>query len=165
MDLLSEADLWSMGDLERSLWTARLFPVLLPSGPTTLDAIVWFLESLTVKTPLHHKLTQWLSAWRVSLKEILGRVDSRLACMTLREAFVKSTRATIAAGLEDCVPHSLLPTMHAALDYGGMNEMLETLDDGMSCLIYCNQDSAFSYFDSEIFVHFERLHDVCVSIS
>uniref|UniRef100_UPI0035901CB6 L-fucose kinase isoform X2 n=1 Tax=Myxine glutinosa TaxID=7769 RepID=UPI0035901CB6 len=126
---IREADLWSMGDVERSLWTARLFPVLLPSGPATLDAIVWFLESLTAEKPQHHKLAQWQSAWRLPLKEILGRVNSRLACMALREVFVKSTRATIAAGLEDCVPHSLLPTLRAALSYGGMNEMLETLDD------------------------------------
>ncbi|XP_013387060.1 L-fucose kinase-like isoform X2 [Lingula anatina] len=125
---VTKHDLWpaEKSDNEKSLFNAKLFPVLHIRQPINLKDITW-LMGMDKKDNL---LDKWRASWRLSLEEILKCVDLALELKKREDLFYRIGCQQIWDVLQGHSDRTsaLLNLFNSAAVDGHHQEILETLD-------------------------------------
>ncbi|MCX7048828.1 MAG: hypothetical protein NTX50_25495 [Candidatus Sumerlaeota bacterium] len=120
---ISEKELWPEAGAEKSLWTARLFPV---GDESALPLVLWMAELGTRNAERGTPKARWRKAERVSFAEIFARIDYKAGFEQREQLAWKSLLANIRRDLrERRDPREYLESLGAAREFIELRDHLK----------------------------------------
>jgi len=120
--------------MRRSLWNAKLFPVVHPFDVLEDDAgeddILWLASTDVSDTPDQQKLNRWRSSLRLSLKDILNAVDTGSEFAWRKKLWFEIGKTEVEGTLKNCSSNCLVPFFKSCGKEGFESQILEVLDQG-----------------------------------
>ncbi|XP_041455292.1 L-fucose kinase-like [Lytechinus variegatus] len=119
-------DLWAanLSDYERTLYNAKLFPVMACQNSIGMKEALWLLNGEKDEDMLE----RWRSAWRLSLEEIMTNIDLSSEFQWRREMFTDVGLIRVEDILMNSRNQGVLPFLKCAVIEGCAQQMLDTLD-------------------------------------
>ncbi|XP_055339839.1 L-fucose kinase-like isoform X2 [Paramacrobiotus metropolitanus] len=122
---LTELDLWPAKNTRKSIWTAKLFPVLTSAGEPKLDGLFWAFDNLTNNQLDPEK---WRFSWRYSLEEIFLRLDTAAEFALKRFLFYDILVEKLMTVLNQGQDFYFVPYFNSAVVDGFAEKILNALD-------------------------------------
>ncbi|OQV21505.1 L-fucose kinase [Hypsibius exemplaris] len=128
---INETDLWPSSTGMKTLWNAKLFPVLTDSGEPTLDTLFWAFHPAR-----QHRLRsgypevdKWRSSWRFSFDDIFKAIDVAAEFASRRALFNDVLGEILRQKLLHSEDFNFLPYFRSAAADGFAQQLLTVLDD------------------------------------
>lgn len=130
---INSEEVWiGVPEERRSLWNAKLFPVVHPFDVLEEDAgehdILWLASTGVSDIPDQKKLNRWRSSLRLSLKDILNAIDTGAEFAWRKKLWFEIGKTEVEETLKNCSSNCLVPFFKSCGKEGFEAQILEVLD-------------------------------------